>query len=67
MDDELKFIYFCHKCGLQFVVGREAEWTCDENCGAPLTPHKVEHWDCNGEFEHEEDYSEYIKRTEVTQ
>lgn len=61
MDDELKFIYFCPKCGQRYVTGRVAEWVCDDD-GARLHPLTVEHWDCNGEFEWEEQYSEYVER-----
>ena len=61
-DGELKFTYYCPKCGKHFVTGREAEWTCDEDCGARLHPLAVEHWDCNGEFEYEEPYSDYVQR-----
>lgn len=57
----MKFTYYCPKCGLTFVTGRDAEWTCNEDCGARLIPDKVEHWDCNGEFEWEETYAEWVE------
>ena len=61
MDYELKFIYFCPKCGLRFVTGLAAEFTCDEGCGARLTPYEVEHWDCNGEFVFSESFAAYCE------
>lgn len=61
-DDELKFVYFCPKCGQRFVTDFEADWTCDENCLTRLHPFSVEYWDCNGEFEYEEPYADYVNR-----
>ena len=62
-DSELKFLHFCRTCGTHYVTGREAEWTCDA-CGTLLETWAVEHWDCNGEFEYQEDYADYVARQE---